>query len=66
MEGNGEVPGKKRKQSRSPRRRSRGHRTHAHPYELRQLREENAKRKRLVTDLSLDRHILQELVAKRG
>src|SRR5512136_1231358 len=35
MAGNGEVPGKKRKQSRSPRRRSRGHPTHAHPYELR-------------------------------
>jgi len=32
--------------------------------QLRQLREENAKLKRLVADLSLDRHILQELVAK--
>src|SRR6202041_1268823 len=28
--------------------------------ELRQLREENAKLKRLVADLSLDRHVLQE------
>ncbi len=34
--------------------------------ELRQLREENAKLKRLVTDLSLDRHTLQELVAKKA
>ena len=33
--------------------------------ELRQLRDENAKLKRLVTDLSLDRHILQEIVAKK-
>ena len=32
--------------------------------ELRQLREENAKLKRLVADLSLDRHILQEIVQK--
>ena len=32
--------------------------------ELRQLREENAKLKRLVADLSLDRHVLQEIVAK--
>jgi len=32
--------------------------------ELRQLREENNKLKRLVADLSLDRHILQEIVAK--
>ncbi len=32
--------------------------------ELRQLREENAKLKRLVADLSLDRHILQEIVRK--
>jgi len=29
--------------------------------ELRQLRDENAKLKRLVADLSLDRHILQEI-----
>lgn len=33
--------------------------------ELRQLREENAKLKRLVADLSLDRHVLQEMVAKK-
>ncbi len=33
--------------------------------ELRQLRGENAKLKRLVADLSLDRHILQEIVAKK-
>jgi putative transposase len=31
---------------------------------LRQLRDENAKLKGLVADLSLDRHILQEIVAK--
>src|SRR5512134_485081 len=34
MDGNGEVQGK-RKRLRSPRRRSKGHRTHAHPFELR-------------------------------
>ncbi len=33
--------------------------------ELRQLREKNSKLKRLVADLSLDRHILQEMVAKK-
>jgi putative transposase len=33
--------------------------------ELRQLREENNKLKRLVADLALDRHILQEVVAKK-
>jgi len=33
--------------------------------ELRQLREENNKLKRLVADLSVDRHILQEIVAKK-
>lgn len=33
--------------------------------ELRQLREENAKLKRLLADLSLDRHVLQEIVAKK-
>jgi hypothetical protein len=32
--------------------------------QLRQLREENTKLKRLVADLNLDRHILQEIVAK--
>ena len=33
--------------------------------ERRQLRDENAKLKRLVADLSLDRHILQEIIAKK-
>ena len=33
--------------------------------ELRQLREENSKLKRLVADLSLDRHIFQEIVTKK-
>jgi putative transposase len=33
--------------------------------ELRQLREENGKLKRLVADLSLDRHMLQEVVRKK-
>lgn len=33
--------------------------------ELRQLREENSKLKRLVADLSLDRHVLQEIVRKK-
>ena len=33
--------------------------------ELRQLREENAELKRLVADLSLDRHMLQEIVRKK-
>jgi hypothetical protein len=32
----------------------------------RQLREENSKLKHLVADLSLDRHILQEIVQKRS
>ena len=32
--------------------------------ELRQLRDENGKLKRLVADLSLDRHILQEIAAR--
>jgi putative transposase len=32
---------------------------------LRQLREENSKLKHLVADLSLDRHILQEIVQKK-
>jgi putative transposase len=32
---------------------------------LRQLQEENAKLKRLVTDLGLDKHILQEVIAKK-
>jgi putative transposase len=34
--------------------------------ELRQLRDENARLKRLVVDLTLDRHILQEVVKKRS
>jgi putative transposase len=34
--------------------------------ELRQLRKKNSKLERLVADLSLDRHILQELVAKKA
>ena len=33
--------------------------------ELRQLREENSKLKRLVADLSLDRPMLQEIVRKK-
>lgn len=33
--------------------------------ELRQLREENGRLKRLVADLTLDRQILQEIVAKK-
>jgi putative transposase len=35
------------------------------PRELRQLREENNKVNRLVADLSLDRHMLQEIVRKK-
>jgi putative transposase len=33
--------------------------------ELRHLRNENAKLKRLVADLSLDRHMLQEVLSKK-
>ena len=33
--------------------------------ELRQLREENGKLKRVVADLTLDKHILQEVLAKK-
>jgi len=33
--------------------------------ELKQLKEENARLKRLVADLSLDKHILQEVLAKK-
>jgi putative transposase len=33
--------------------------------ELRQLRDENSNLKRLVADLSLDRHVLQEIVARK-
>lgn len=34
--------------------------------ELRQLREENGKLKTLVADLSLDKHILQEVLSKKA
>ena len=34
--------------------------------ELRQLREENPKLKTLVADLTLDKHILQEVLSKKG
>ena len=33
--------------------------------ELRQLRDENNKLKRLVADLALDKHILQEVISKK-
>jgi putative transposase len=33
--------------------------------ELRQLRDENSRLKRLVADLSLDKHILQEVLSKK-
>jgi putative transposase len=33
--------------------------------ELRQLRDENAQLKRLVADLTLDRHVLQEVIKKK-
>lgn len=33
--------------------------------ELRQLREENRKLKQLVADLTLDKHMLQEVLAKK-
>jgi len=33
--------------------------------ELRQLREENTKLKELVADLSLDKHMLQEVLSKK-
>ena len=33
--------------------------------ELRQLRDENARLKRLVADLTLDRHVLQEVIGKK-
>lgn len=32
---------------------------------LRELEKENAKLKKLVADLSLDRHVLQEIIAKK-
>ena len=34
--------------------------------ELRQLREENRKLKTMVADLSLDKHILQEVLSKKA
>ena len=34
-------------------------------YALRHLRNENAKLKRLVADLSLDKHMLQEVLSKK-
>jgi putative transposase len=34
-------------------------------HELRQLRDENGRLKRLVADLALDRQILQEIVSKK-
>lgn len=34
--------------------------------ELRQLRDENSRLKRLVADLTLDRHVLQEVIKKRS
>jgi putative transposase len=34
--------------------------------ELRQLRDENARLRRLVSDLSLDKHILQEVLATKA
>jgi putative transposase len=33
--------------------------------EMRQLKEENARLKQLVAELSLDRHMLQEIVSKK-
>ena len=33
--------------------------------ELRQLRDENTRLKRLVADLTLDRHVLQEVIKKK-
>ena len=35
------------------------------PHELRQLREENSRLKRIVADPTLDRQILQEVVSKK-
>jgi putative transposase len=34
--------------------------------ELRQMREKNARLKRLVADLTLDKHILQEVLGQKG
>ena len=41
-----------------------GHMGVAEVRELRQLREENSKLKRLVADLTLDKHIFTEIVRK--
>ena len=35
------------------------------PREMRQLRDENARLKRLVADLTLDKHILSEVIRKK-
>ena len=43
-----------------------GHMGVAEVRELRQLREENSKLKRLVADLTLDKHILTEIVRKKS
>ena len=37
----------------------------AEPREFRQLREENKRLKQLVADLSLDKHMLQEVLSKK-
>jgi len=42
-----------------------GHMGVAEVRELRQLREENSRLKRLVADLTLDKHILTEIVRKK-
>jgi putative transposase len=42
-----------------------GHMGVAEVRELRQLREENSKLKRLVADLTLDKHILTEIVRNK-
>ena len=42
-----------------------GHMGESEVRELRQLRDENAKLKRLVADLTLDKHILTEIVRKK-
>ena len=42
-----------------------GHMGVAEVRELRQLREENSKLKRLVADLTLDKHILTEILRKK-
>ena len=42
-----------------------GHMGESEVRELRQLREENAKLKRLVADLTLDKHVVTEIVRKK-